>query len=157
MRDYEVANQAPEPIATEALACVAALDEVRGGVRTYSAEERPAARQARGRAIVVALGSWLKEKLDLVCQKSKPAEPIRYVLSDWQDLSPLLDDRRVEGDSNTVERSIRQFGGSITRMRYMRYQRTLGGAPGSGHLRFPDQARFQDIADISIGASRDRR
>jgi len=104
---YELAQSGPAPIATEALARIAALYQVEADIRGCPAEERRAARQARSRPIVAALEPWLKEKLGLVSQKSKLAEAIRYALSRWQGLSRFLDDGRVEIDSNVVERAIR--------------------------------------------------
>ena len=61
----------------------------------------------RSRPILADLEPWLREKLDLISQKTKLAEAIRYTLSRWEGLSRFLDDGRVEIDSNTVERSIR--------------------------------------------------
>ena len=104
---YELAQSGPAPIATEALARIAALYQVEADIRGCSAEERRAARQARSRPIVAALEPWLKEKLGLVSQKSKLAEAIRYALSRWRGLTRFLDDGRVEIDSNVVERAIR--------------------------------------------------
>jgi hypothetical protein len=40
-------------------------------------------------------------------RKSKLAQAIRYGLSHWGGLNRLVDDGRIEIDSNTVERSIR--------------------------------------------------
>ena len=104
---YDLAQGGPAPIATEALARIATLYQVEADIRGCSAEERCAARQARSRPIVAALEPWLKDKLGLVSQKSKLAEAIRYALSRWAGLSRVLDDGRVEIDSNVVERAIR--------------------------------------------------
>jgi transposase len=46
-------------------------------------------------------------KLELISQKTKLADAIRYTLSRWEGLSRFLDDGRIEIDSNVVERSIR--------------------------------------------------
>ena len=43
----------------------------------------------------------------LISQKTKLAEAIRYALARWQGLTRSLDDGRIEIDSNVVERSIR--------------------------------------------------
>lgn len=104
---YELAQSGPAPIATEALARIAALYQVEADVRGRPAEERRVARQARSRPIVAALEPWLKEKLGLVSQKSKLAEAIRYALSRCEGLTRFLDDGRVEIDSNVIERAIR--------------------------------------------------
>ena len=104
---YELAQSGPAPIATEALARIAALYQVEAEIRGCSAEERHAVRQVRSRPIAAALEPWLRERLDLISQKTKLAEAIRYALSRWQGLTRFLDDGRVEIDNNVVERSIR--------------------------------------------------
>jgi hypothetical protein len=106
-RFYELAQASPAPIASEALARIAALYRVEGEIRGRSPEQRQAVRQARSRPVTDAFEPWLREKLALVSQKSKLAEAIRYVLSRWAGLGLFLDDGRVELDSNVVERSIR--------------------------------------------------
>ena len=53
------------------------------------------------------LEPWLRAKLDLISQKTKLAEAIRYALSRWKGLTRFVDDGRIEIDSNTVERAIR--------------------------------------------------
>ena len=106
-RFYELAQAGPAPIASEALARIAALYKVEGEIRGRSPEQRRAVRQARSRPVTEAFKPWLREKLALVSQKSKLAEAIRYVLSRWAGLGLFLDDGRVELDSNVVERSIR--------------------------------------------------
>ena len=106
-RFYELAQAGPAPIASEALARIAALYKVEGEIRGRSPEQRKAVRQARSRPVTEAFEPWLREKLALVSQKSKLAEAIRYVLSRWAGLGLFLDDGRVELDSNVVERSIR--------------------------------------------------
>ena len=95
------------PIATEALARIAALYKIEGEIRGRSAEERRSVRQERSRPLVAALEVWLHEKLALISQKSTLAGAIRYALTRWAGLSLFLEDGRVEIDSNTVERSVR--------------------------------------------------
>jgi transposase len=104
---YELAQSGPAPIASEALARIAALYRIEGEIRGRSAEERRVARQERSRPLVEALEPWLREKLSLISQKTKLAEAIRYALVRWAGLCRFLEDGRVEIDSNTVERAIR--------------------------------------------------
>src|SRR6185312_5877344 len=104
---YELAQSGPAPIASEALARIAALYRIEGEIKGRSAEERRAARQERSRPLVEALEPWLREKLSLISQKTKLAEAIRYALARWAGLCLFLEDGRVEIDSNTVERAIR--------------------------------------------------
>jgi hypothetical protein len=51
--------------------------------------------------------TWLDGELARVSAKSALAEAIRYALRHWNGLSLLLEEGRVEIDSNTVERTIR--------------------------------------------------
>jgi transposase len=106
-RFYELSVAGPAPIATEALARIAALYKIEGEIRGRSPEERRAIRQERIRPLVEALEPWLREKLGLISQKTKLAEAIRYALARWDGLRLFLDDGRVEIDNNTVERAIR--------------------------------------------------
>src|SRR5208337_498609 len=46
-------------------------------------------------------------KLEIISQKSKLAEAIRYALSRWEGLTSFLDDGQIEIDNNIVERAIR--------------------------------------------------
>jgi transposase len=106
-RFYELAAAGPAPIASEALARIAALYAIESDISGRGAEERRAIRQDRSAPIVATLEQWLREKLALISQKTKLAEAIRYALSRWEGLSLFLDDGRIEIDSNAVERTIR--------------------------------------------------
>jgi transposase len=106
-RFYELAAGGPAPIASEALERIAALYAIEKDIHGRSAEERRAIRRENSRPIIDAFEPWLRGKLDLVSQKSKLAEAIRYALSRWKGLARFIDDGRVDIDSNVVERSIR--------------------------------------------------
>ena len=106
-RFYELAVAGPAPIASEALQRIAELYAVETESRGRSPDERRALRQAKSRPLLDAFQPWLRAKLDLISQKTKLAEAIRYALSRWTGLIRFLDDGRIEIDSNVVERSIR--------------------------------------------------
>jgi transposase len=106
-RFYELAAAGPAPIASEALIRIAKLYAVESDIRGRCADERRAIRQDKSRPILDDLEPWLRAKLDLISQKTKLAEAIRYALSRWQGLTRFVDDGRIEIDSNTVERAIR--------------------------------------------------
>ena len=106
-RFYELAVAGPAPIASEALERIAKLYAVESEVRGRGADEHRAVRQEKSKPIVDDLESWLRAKLELISQKTKLAEAIRYALSRWQGLVRFIDDGRIEVDSNVVERSIR--------------------------------------------------
>src|SRR5262245_16653669 len=103
---YELATPGPAPIASDALARIAELYSIEAEIRGRAAAERRQVRQERSRPLVEALEPWLRDKLQLLSQKTRLAEAIRYALSRWQGLSLFLDDGRIEIDSNVVERTI---------------------------------------------------
>jgi len=106
-RFYELAAAGPAPIASEALERIAKLYAVETTIRGRNAEERRDIRQQKTKPIIAELESWLRAKLELISQKTKLAEAIRYALSRWAGLIRFIDDGRIEIDSNVVERSIR--------------------------------------------------
>jgi transposase len=106
-RFYELAAAGAAPIASEALTRINTLYEIETHIRGRSPDERRAVRQDKSRVIVDELEPWLRGKLQMISQKTKLAEAIRYALSRWKGLTRFIGDGRVEIDSNVVERSIR--------------------------------------------------
>jgi transposase len=106
-RFYEIAKAGSAPIAEEALRRIAGLYKIEAQIRGNSAEERRAVRQAESKPVVEDLKAWLAAQLARVSTKSAIAVAIRYGLNHWDGLSRLLEDGRIEIDTNTVERSMR--------------------------------------------------
>ena len=106
-RFYDIAKGGNAPIATEALDRIARLYAIEAEIRGQSAQDRCSVRQERTKPLVDELKPWLEQQLARVSGRSPIAEAIRYGLSHWDGLIRLLDDGRIEIDSNTVERSIR--------------------------------------------------
>jgi transposase len=106
-RFFEIAQAGNAPIATEALARIAALYAIEQECRGRAAEERCAVRQERTVPLLGDLKTWLEARLAAVSKKSTLAEAIRYALVRWQGLVRFIDDGRIEIDSNVVERTIR--------------------------------------------------
>lgn len=106
-RFYEIAAAGDAPIATEALARIAALYAIEAEIRGRSADERHAVRRERAAPIVDDLKTWMETRLTMVSQKSTIAEAIRYALTRWNGLCRFIEDGRIEIDSNVVERAIR--------------------------------------------------
>jgi transposase len=104
---YEIARAGNAPIASEALARIAAIYAVEAEIRGQEAETRRSVRQQRSTPLVNALKAWLESQLAAVSRKSTIAEAIRYGLGRWDGLVRFLDDGRIEIDSNVVERTIR--------------------------------------------------
>ncbi len=86
---------------------IAALYEIEQEIRGKSADERRAVRQARTKPLVEKLEVWLREQVARLSKGSTLARDIRYGLNHWAGLCCVLDDGRIEIDSNTVERSMR--------------------------------------------------
>jgi hypothetical protein len=106
-RFFDIAESVPAPIASEALARIAALYAIEKTIRGRGADERRAVRQERSKPVVLALKAWFELQLTRVSGKATIAEHIRYALNHWDGLTRFLDDGRIELDTNIVERSIR--------------------------------------------------
>lgn len=106
-RFFDLAQDGPAPIASEALERIAALYAIEKTIRGRSASERRAVRQEKSKPLVLALKAWLEQQLARVSGKATIAEDIRYALNHWDGLIRFLDDGRIELDTNIVERSIR--------------------------------------------------
>jgi transposase len=104
---FDIAKDGNAPIATEALARIAALYEIETAIRGSSAEQRRAERQARSAPLVHAFRSFLDQQLARLSAKADTAEALRYALNHWDGLVRFLDDGRIELDTNIVERSMR--------------------------------------------------
>ena len=64
-------------------------------------------RQEKSASIMEALKPRLAARLDLLSKKSDLSKAIKYTFNHWDGLNRLLNDGRIEIDSNTVERAIR--------------------------------------------------
>ena len=73
----------------------------------FPAEQRRDVRNERSRVFVDDLRQYLEAKNRQVSVTAKLGEAIRYARTRWAGLSRVLDDGRIDLDSNTVERSIR--------------------------------------------------
>jgi hypothetical protein len=102
---FDIDKGGPAPIAHEALERIAALYAIESRIRSRSAEERRAVRQAETKPLVEKLRAWLKTRLAAVSEKSTIAEAIRYGFHHWDGLVRFLDDGRIEMDTNSVERA----------------------------------------------------
>ncbi len=103
---YEL-HQAGSPVASEALARIAALYAIEADIRGQPSAERQRVRAQQSRPLVEALKLWLELKLAHLPGRSCLAEAVRYALNRWSGLSRFLEDGRVDLDANPVERSIR--------------------------------------------------
>jgi len=87
-RFYEIARSGQAPIADEVLRRMAALYAIEDKIRGCGPEARRAVRQAKSRARVEALKTWLEAELMRVSAKSVIASAIRYGFNHWDGLGP---------------------------------------------------------------------
>jgi transposase len=104
---FDIAKGGNAPIATEALARIAALYQIEAAMRGHSAQQRLAVRQAQSAPLARAFKAFLERQLARLSGKSDTAEAFRYGLTHWHGLVRFLDDGRIELDTNIVERSMR--------------------------------------------------
>jgi len=106
-RFFDIAKGGNAPIASEALARIAALYAIEKTIRGASADERRRVRLDESKPLVASLKTWLEHQLTRVSGKAPIADEIRYGLNHWDGLTRFLDDGRIELDTNIVERGIR--------------------------------------------------
>jgi hypothetical protein len=104
---FDIAKGGDAPVATEALARIAALYEIEAGIRGKTAFERHTVRQTQSLPLVLAIKDFFDRQLATVSAKAPIADAIRYGLNHWDGLIRFLDDGRIELDTNIVERSMR--------------------------------------------------
>jgi Transposase IS66 family/IS66 C-terminal element len=92
---------------------IALQSDVRVRDPPQPAEVRRAVRQERSRPLVEHLQRWLQDHVSRLPGWSDLAKAIRYALAHWDGLILYFDDRRLEMDTNVVERAIRPV--TITR------------------------------------------
>ena len=104
---YDLAKAGAAPIATEALARIAALYRIEADVRGKAARHRIEVRQAKSRPLVADLRVWLEAQAAKLPARDSTTVAIRYALNHWDGLGRFFDDGRVEFDTNSVERAMR--------------------------------------------------
>ena len=104
---YEFRVSTKPPLAAWVLAKVGELHAIEAEIRGQSAERRRRVRQERSRPIVEALHVWLQDHVGRVSATSDLAKAMRHAIRHWPGLVMLLDDGRIEMDTNVVERAIR--------------------------------------------------
>jgi len=104
---YDLAKTGTAPIATEALARVAALYRIEAEVRGQAPAQRLAARRERSQPLVTDTRAWFERQLAKLPGRGPTAGAIRYALNHWDGLTRFPDDGRLEPDTNTGERAIR--------------------------------------------------
>jgi transposase len=104
---YDLAKSGNAPIASEALARIAALYRIEADIRGRNAAERQAERGVRSKPLLADLRTWFEAQMAKLPARGPTAAAIGYALNHWDGLVRFVDDGRIEIDSNTVKRSMR--------------------------------------------------
>jgi len=104
---YDLMEAHKSPIATEAVARIAALYEIENQIRGRSPDERRAVRNERSRPLLDSMREWLEASLSKLSKKSETSAAVRYTLTLWDALMRFCDDGRIEIDNNAAERALR--------------------------------------------------
>jgi len=104
---YDLAKGGAAPIATEAMARIAALYRIEAGIHGKDPAQRLDARLELSRPLVDDLRLWFETQIKTLPARGPTAEAVRYALNHWEGLERFLTDGRIEIDNNNVERSMR--------------------------------------------------
>lgn len=100
-------RKSPSPEAAAIIALIGEVYAIEARVRTGSAAERLIARQAEAREAMNRIKAQIDDILPKLSPKSDLAKAMRYTLNHWKGLTLFLEDGRIEVDTNTVERGMR--------------------------------------------------
>ena len=95
--------------AHQMVALIGQLYAVERRLRTCSADERQAERQAHSRPILEKIKAWLEAKVAHVLPKGLLGTAIGYALGLWPQLTTFLEDGHIPIDNNVTENAIRPF------------------------------------------------
>jgi transposase len=95
--------------AHQMVALIGQLYAVERTLRTCSADERKAERQAHSRPILEKIKAWLDAKVAHVLPKGLLGTAIGYALGLWPQLTTFLEDGHIPIDNNVTENAIRPF------------------------------------------------
>jgi transposase len=104
---YDLQQAHASPIASEALARIAALYGIEKEIRGRPPDERQQVRHTRVRPLLQSLHNWFEVSLTKLSRKSDTTAAIRYALGLWPALTRYCDDGRLEIDNNAAERALR--------------------------------------------------
>ena len=90
-------KQTKDPVAAEALRRIGEIYVIEARIRGRPAEERVAIRQAETKPLMMALWSWLMQRLEEISAKSSLASAIRYTLGHWEGVGRISHRRPRRG------------------------------------------------------------
>jgi transposase len=104
---FDLSRLNKAPIAIEAVERIDALFVIERAINGSSPAERLRARQDQGRALVLALEHWLRERRTKLSGKSQTGQAIDYLLKRWTVFTRFLGDGRLCMSNNAAERELR--------------------------------------------------
>lgn len=103
----EAWRKSPSPIAARIIARIGDIYAIEARIRGLGAEERQRVRQAEAGVLFNQIKTEIDTMLPHLSPKSDLARAMRYALGHWNGLMLVLEDGRLEVDTNTVERGMR--------------------------------------------------
>ena len=100
-------RKSPSPVAAAIIGLIGEVYAIEARVRASNAAHRLAARQAETCKVMATIKTQIDDMLPRLSPKSDLAKAMRYTLNHWKGLTLFLEDGRVEVDTNTVERGMR--------------------------------------------------
>jgi transposase len=107
-------RKSPSPMAAAIIALIGEVYAVEARVRKGSAGERLQARMTETADVMAKIKTQIDTMLPGLSPKSDLAKAMRYTLNHWKGLTLFLEDGRIEVDTNTVERGMRNVAISQT-------------------------------------------
>ena len=100
-------RKSASPVAVAIVALIGEVYAIEARVRTSTAEERQRVRGAETSTVMTKVKALIDSMLPSLSPQSDLAKAMRYTLSHWKGLTLFLEDGRIEVDTNTVERGMR--------------------------------------------------
>jgi transposase len=100
-------RKSPSPVAAAIIALIGEVYAIEARIRGSSAEERLRVRQEEAADVMAQIKVQIDTMLPQLSRQSDLAKAMRYTLGHWAGLTRFLDDGRLEVDTNTVERGMR--------------------------------------------------
>jgi hypothetical protein len=100
-------RKSPSPVAAAIIALISQVYVVEARVRKGTAAQRLQARLAETADVMAKIKAQIDTMLPRLSPKSDLAKAMRYTLNHWKGLTLFLEDGRIEVDTNTVERGMR--------------------------------------------------
>jgi transposase len=130
-------------IAKEAVERIDALFAIERDINGKPPPERARVRNEHSRALVIALGTWLREQRARLSAHSETAKAIAYSLNQWRGLIRFLDDGRLCMSNNAAERALR--GIAVGRHNWIFAGSDEGGRRAAAIFALIETAKLNDI------------